>query len=551
MSRFSKLNISSVLIALGLALVCPASVYAKTVNLEWKAIPGAVAYEIQISKKGKVFAKKKLEDLSWSGNLSFGVFSYQIRAFDKLNRPGTWSEPLALVVMPQSPEGTYPDNGLKVRLFSENAKLTLKWTAVPETSKYKVRIFKGRSVFLEKTVDTTALDIPNPPEGEYTWKIVGIIEAAGRTPSSLSSKKWESKPSDEMSFRVNRGTLEAPKLINPISVLAPSKDGVVAFNWTEVDGAEKYELTLLPSKIVDSARNPAKANAPKTFIVPDNKVALKIPVLGKYRWQVRALANIDSKSAASSVGPKSEASFEINKNALFVDGSGYVALSTMIAPYDYRIIHPATNTEGNLKSNSITFRLSGEYWIAPQSGLAAGIENTSFTISGASYQRRTYELQYKYRSNLSRDKYGWSFSPKVGIEGREYFFITPNPEAANVLDSSDLMALGAAVGLDIRKQFNDRFSLGAKLAYFQPLVLVGAPSGSKITGDASNRNLSVGVQGLFWLSKRWGLGLGAYYEKRSLSYEEKPIDSVAPAGANQVFMDATYFFGSLIFSFGR
>src|SRR4051794_32356668 len=86
-----------------LALVCARPAWAKKVTIEWAPIPGASQYEIQVEREGKIVTKKRLEDSIWKGDLTFGIYAYQIRAYDRVKRPGQWTDTLPLIVMPAPP----------------------------------------------------------------------------------------------------------------------------------------------------------------------------------------------------------------------------------------------------------------------------------------------------------------------------------------------------------------------------------------------------------------------------------------------------------------
>jgi hypothetical protein len=262
---------------------------------------------------------------------------------------------------------------------------------------------------------------------------------------------------------------------------------------------------------------------------------------GSYTWRVRALANVDpATQQPDAVGPESSADFKLDPNVGYYEGSGYVALSTMLAPYTYSIVSPST-TNGSASSSALTFRLSGEYYFRPQWGVGAGAENTLFQINSQNYSRKGFELFLKYRMKWGQGNRAWAFSPKLGVEERDYFEIFRPSLNLSVVGVN---ALGPSVGFDLRKQLGDKFSVGAKVAYFIPIALLSSSTIEK-TGDASYRNISVGLQGLYWLSKHWGAGAGGFYEKRSISYRLN-----GNSNAEQVYMDGFYFFGSVLYSFG-
>jgi hypothetical protein len=260
---------------------------------------------------------------------------------------------------------------------------------------------------------------------------------------------------------------------------------------------------------------------------------------------VRALANIDNKKIAEATGPQSTSEFSLNRNANYFEGSGYVALSAMVAPYTYELKSSSLNpVAGNMSSSSFTVRGSGEYWSHPSFGFSAAGESTRFQVGQSNFNRFGFELLAKYRIKFGEGKSGWVFSPKAGIEERDYIEIL---QRGGSLDSR---AFGLNIGADLRKQFTEKLSLGLKFAYFKPIIL-SSDQVDQLTSDASNRNLSLGAQALYWLNRNWGLGAGAYIEKRSISYTVKNGGPASSSKPEQVYMDGTFFFGSLLYSFGH
>jgi hypothetical protein len=531
------------LLAAILTLAVPSAAWAKKINIEWKPIPGATQYEIQVQRDGKAVAHKKLEDPAWSGSLDPGFYVYQVRAYDRIKRAGKWTDALPLVVMPPPPEPSFPSDGKKVVLFNPDASTTLKWSPVKGASEYVLELKRDGKVVSSQRMKDSQATLKALPSGDYSWQVTAVVGASGRVPAAFQSRKWQSKPSDASEFRIEHRTLEAPVPVQPIGSITPSTDGQVKFKWKKVDGAEAYELEVIPYDA--KSRVPASAVPVSKLTSTDNVAIVSLPREGQYRWRVRALANVGEKRAAEATGAQSTADFKLDRNAAFFEGSGYVALSTMLAPYTYQVISPMASANGTAGSSAVTVRGSGEYWFHPQWGAAIAGEGTQFQIGKDSYLRKGFEGVVKYRLNFGSAKYNWSLSPKFGVEERDYFEIFPNSTAASTLSST---VLGAQLGVDLRKQLSDRFSVGVKLAYFKPLIISSSQAGP-LTSDASNRNISVGAQVLYWLDRHWGLGAGAYVEHRSISYTVQGAPSTQ--AAEQVFMDGTYFFGSVIYSFGR
>ena len=126
------------------------SAWAKKVSVQWKPIKGAVAYELQIEKQGKKVAVKKTTGNDWSGDLKFGVYSYQIRAIDRVHRAGSWSAPHALVVMPKEPENIAPREGERYSIYTPAGATKLHWSEVEGVQRYRVVIKKDSEPFSEQ-----------------------------------------------------------------------------------------------------------------------------------------------------------------------------------------------------------------------------------------------------------------------------------------------------------------------------------------------------------------------------------------------------------------
>jgi hypothetical protein len=528
---------NTLLLLLTQTLFLPAA-WAKKVSIQWKPIQGAVSYELQIEKQGKTVTVKKTTDNDWSGNLKFGVYSYQIRAIDRVDRAGNWSVAHALVVMPKEPENISPKNGEKYSIYTSSGSTKLSWSEVEGVQRYRVIVKKDSLPFSDQIVEGNEIELKKLSPGKYEWQVAGVIEAKGRTPASLENKKWETKLGDVSAFEFDHEDLNAPDLVFPTGTMAPTATGKIHFKWNAVTGANAYELQLVPT--ADKSGKPVTGKEVK-WVVHTNETNAKIVSDGSYTWKVRALASVNSSGVAEAASAQSSANFVVDRNAEFWDGAGYISMSTMFAPYTYNVSSPNLNIRSsNLTSEATTLRLSGEYWYKPQWGVGLSAEDSFFQVNGQTFDRKDIEAVAKYRMNLTPGAYGWTLSPKAGVLTRQYVLLTPYNGNATGLNETTFGTFGPTVGFDLRKQFSEKFSLGAKVAYYLPIS-----SGIQRDG-ASNRNIGAGVQGLGWLSPHWGVGLGVYTENRSISHY-----TTSGSAPDTIYMDGTYFFASLVYSFGR
>ena len=220
---------------------------------------------------------------------------------------------------------------------------------------------------------------------------------------------------------------------------------------------------------------------------------------------------------------------------------GYVALSEMLSPYTYRVVSPTHDLQGTTQATAMVTRLSGEYWFSPKWAVSGAVNYADFSLMNENIGQFSTEIMAKYRLQSSSGS-NWLVMPKVGLEVRDYPFVIPDsPTELNNISVNHNFVLGSSVGVDVRLKLNDRFSLGGKLGYFLPVRLLSG--GKTLDGAPDRRNLNFGVQALYWFTPRWGVGLGGYFEFKSLSYISTNSTTRAQ---EQLFMDASYFFGSVI-----
>ncbi len=531
------------LILLILLVLVSATADAKTVFVAWRAIRGAAKYEIEFHSGEKVLLDQTLsamtveDKFTWKGDLQPGAYQYRLRAVDRVGRLGQWSKLKSLIVLPVAPSVTSPRDGQWVTLYSPEAPLRLKWNA-SFSGLYWVEAKLGGKIVFQKTMSENRLYLPGAKDGRYEWRVASVVV------DPVTGRNWRSRPSEAATVIVRHGRMGAPRPIYPVGKIPPSDDGKLKFKWSEVSGAQAYLVRI--RALHARSRSPASdAFNGKSFVVKDHSITAAVPDIGDYSWTVSALSSSEVDEYTASESPHSVAEFTLDKNARYSDGDGYVALSTLIAPYNYEVVDQTAGTQGTTASLATSLRLSGEYWFAEQWGVGVALQNNSVTVSNSSFDLPRVELMGKYRLRLDSNQHGWSIAPRFGAQGRE--FVDMMPTFLFNQRPNQFMAWGPDAGLDVRDQISDRLSLGVKADYFLPLML---GSGMGWTGTASDRDFSVGAQAYYWLSRHWGVGLGGYFEMNSVSYTYTP-QSVGTAHADQVYMDGTYFFGTLMYSFGH
>jgi hypothetical protein len=516
------------LIAASLAVSTPA--HAKSVHLAWKPIPHALRYEIRIERGGKVIVKKLLDHESWAGELPFGVYAYQIRAWDKIKRAGEWSAPSALVVMAGAPQALPADEKEKV-FFTPKTQVILRWKAVPTAKRYLVEVKREGEKIHSETVTATELSLDSLKAGHYTWQVAAVFEADGRGPSSIQGRHWDSALSETIEFTLKHEALPAPTQKAPLGRFRPPTDGKLQLSWAKVDGAEGYEVSL--KKIPEAGRGPAAEEAVYSkYVTQADHLEVQVTGDGHYVWQVRAIASISERKDPDSLGTQSVARFALDRNAIYDPHTGFIALGTFFAPYTYQVKNPQTG--GNtLATSSVatSIGISGEYWTQRQWGFGASFNDRFFALGGQNFTDPELQLVEKYRLVLDSGAFPWALYPVAGVELRQYTDITPSTTGIGLSGSDSFMTAGPLIGMELRKQLTEKFTLGGKVLYYVPVL-----------GGSSSANLSAGLQAYYWFADRWAVGAGLFVENRS-------IDHTTASGDEEIQMNGSYFFASLIWSF--
>lgn len=539
------------LLSLAWILGLQSEAWAKKVKVEWSPLEGAASYEIWVRKDGVEVQKESLKDPIWKGNLEPGAYSYQIRAVDTEGQPGAWSEVAFLAVMPPPPKPTYPPSGSRIDLYSKQVGVVLKWEPSPEFKKYMLEIRKDSELIFRSEVAGNQYAIRGLPPGKLSWQVKGILESGYRAPASTREKSWETPSNIEGDFRLEYKNLAAPRLVYPLGIQFPDESRKIKLKWKATEGAEAYEVQILKTQRphLQTRFLASEMLRAERFVTRDTSFVANVPKDGDYVWGVKALAHLDERQMALAEGPESVGRFNLDKSAVFQADAALLEFSGLLSPYKYSVFSPNNSFQGGADSTAVSLRFNGEFWLLPQWGFSTSIDYTNFEIENQTYIRYGADLALRYRVEFGSDQYGWFLSPKLGIEARDYNQIIPN-DISNLhgaAHNQDLLVGGVVGGFDLRKQFNDKFSISLRANYFYPIrFLNGVYEGSTFGGEYSLINFSVGLQILYWLNPSFGLGAGGSYELRSIGF--------TPAGSTdyeKVIMNGQYFYGSMVFRIWR
>ncbi|MBL7715788.1 MAG: FecR domain-containing protein [Bdellovibrionales bacterium] len=553
---------------------------AEPQKIKWSKNDAAQKYEVEIAdqpdfKNPLVKETSPTPMLPWPSQLlpeasksAYFRVRTQVTAEDFTG----WSNPV-LVKIEIEKEGLKAPKGIAPRgsqTLEINPKkphpLSFEWAPAKGAKDYDFEIAKDnkfKEIVHQGRVKGTATQWTTNDAGYLYWRV--------RARNAYTESEWSDNNKFELEIAAEAVDLPAPILVAPVGRYFQEDDDRVHFKWEEVEGARTYEVILIRKKGTGS-RLPANVIEPPSVLryrVDNSSVRLEVPKDGSYTWKVRAMATdgkiglmpVNEARELASLPPTpvpanappvtgekggfSTANFDLVRNPIDTKRPGYLAASTMMAPYSYQFNSPTFNGSGTAASTAITVQASGEYWFKPRWAIGGYVESTLFNIETEFFVRSAFQAVAKYRIPIAPEK-GLHIAPFLGAETRQFFQIVP--VSASAFSVSQFWTLGPVAGFDVKKSFTENLSASFKAQYFLPTTLMGsAVNGARITSDASYRNLSLGLQGFYWWSSRWGVGAGAFIDNRSISFN-LPNGQTRP---EQIITDGSYFYGSVMYRFGQ
>jgi hypothetical protein len=211
----------------------------RKVSIAWTAIPRARSYELKVfpghdDRAPGTLLKSKVSSLTF--DLFPGIYSYHIRAIDRIGRPGHWSALELLVVNAKPPKPIGPDKTV-VRSYKEAQTLELKWSPGIEGSKYVVELSDARGVFMKRQVTTPAFTWRPFSPGVYRWR-AGFDTPGGEEWGSYSEITVEKDALVEHPQEVPPET-ESASRPGEVWLLARVSQSVVAYSAQDQDSGQR------------------------------------------------------------------------------------------------------------------------------------------------------------------------------------------------------------------------------------------------------------------------------------------------------------------------
>lgn len=552
------------LLILGIIFVCafsPALALAKRITLEWTPINQALHYEIEVQDaSGKKIVRRRVDQSKYRGNLNPGVYFWQIRATDRLKRPGVWANPEPLVVMAEPPVLESPNADDETSLYFPSASVSFTWKSVEGVSVYKIRLTKNGEPFLEKEVKALSFETPLAESGNYSWTVHSVLLPGVGAPAAFRTRQWQSEGAAPRSLTVQHRSLANAEIYEPSGTIPMPEKSTLRFAWSPVKNASHYEVYLhinptakpigIPSeKIYRTKKTTIEVNLRDLGVIEDGK---------RYRWGVRAIplrAPANFTATAPTAGA-SNATFEFSAEARELLRRGSVEFGTFLASTSYRFVAPDSGQAGESSAITSGLRISGIRYPKRSFGFGASFENLSLQIADQSYSVRALEAGAHYRKTLSNSTNGWILHAQVGAGWREYLeifptvFVDTNAQTVTVTGSNELKVstIGAASGFDLKRYLSDRWTLQLGFLHYLPLMKTGSSQVGNLQAPGLFDNFSAGAR-LGWDSRYWGYTGGIGFERRGVKFNRNLSGGSTSTQTDETTSTAWSLFGGVSYSF--
>lgn len=306
-----------------------------------------------------------------------------------------------------------PQNGEILQLAAPPNQLNLQWTSVQSATGYLL-IVEGPESFgdpLEALVEppptgNVNFNLINLETGIYSWSVTSLT-ATGTAPSAPSF------------FTVQTGTigggdLPAPALLLPFdSQIIRGDSALINFQWTRVQGAAKYRLSLSPPEgtflDVTQPESGSKVNL---------VLNLTSAQAGLYDWEVVA---VDAQMAAGESSPTQSFLFtQIDGEPWDLDESGAADPGDLFQLSQYW--HSGL-TAGDLTQDGETRAEDAALFVETQN---TGVLPTPTPIPGFTAPTQIRPTQ---GANVSTDSVAFEWQSLIGAIGYEFTLRDENPNS--------------------------------------------------------------------------------------------------------------------------
>ncbi len=499
--------------------------YRRHVEFEWEAVPGALTYDLEIQKSGKIL--KFTTGLSrWEGSLVPGLYKMRIRAKDQRGVPADWSPPEDFKVSLEPATLTAPKNEEQILSQEiEQTKIKFVWLPVPAAENYLFQISSEDGSFKRiETVRDPDLELRLPVAKKYKWNVIA---------NGLS---LQSDSVTDATFSLLGANILSPNLEKP------ETEFVRELKWKPAPNAASYDCSLqkwnAKAKVWEQVEK--KENLTDTFwnFSPDHPG-------GRYRFLVQAKADLRGPSSITHVdfkaksGDRSPAAEEITTLRMSIDRliGWYGIASYLITMVDYKGVNfDRSNSAISYSAIGGTGRLGAGY-LSPKSawGFLGVTDLGGITVANSSnYTYASAEANAIYRMHWGARG---EFRQQVGVFYKE-LPETIGKTSDSITAMNLIKTLGPHYGAEYWFAVNSKWGFQVNAHLYPSLIKVKTPNGQDIQASFSNQ---LGVLGSYRLDRNL-TGLAGYaFRQDQISYRaESGKGSAGANDFNQVQLSGHY-----------
>lgn len=486
------------------------------VELEWEALPNARKYDLEVKTPKKTFSFA-VQNPTWQGRLTPGIFQMRVRGRDKRNVPGPWSgyEQFKVHLDPVETLNPLTDAIIQSK-NDDNDKVTLKWKATPFAKKYIITIKSLDKADYSKTIETSKLSetLSLPVARKFEYQIKAYNEIVDSHPDKTK----------EYTFTVMGKKLESPDIVQNDSLY------VREMKWTKPEHSTDFLYKIEKYDIKQKKYFPFNEGQTKSTVLPFKKEWAG----GNYKLSVKSQAKLrpDSDFASSNFavidGDRSRVTEELATLRESIDrlSGWYVTGSYLVTSVDYSGHNPEKNNVDTI-FNAIggTAKIGVGYMTKKKSwGYYSSFETSVVEVEGFNpirYNAVDFNVVHKFRPNTAGE-----IRQTLGLLYKEIPDISNNL-AQNQAISQPLSALGLRYGIEYWHAINSKVGLQVNAQLLPTLLGLKTTNSKPLVPSLSYQ---AGLLGSYRFTKNFTGLLGYAYRLDTMSYKANANTSTGFTG---------------------
>jgi hypothetical protein len=376
----------------------------RRIDLNWDPIEGAKSYEIELfelTKDGEInLGIFSSSGSLWGKDVKPGRYKVRLRALDRRDVPGEWSEPIPVEVKFEKVQTLRPYEAENV----SEEEVVFQWNKISGARKYQIIIMDSeKKVVTNEVILKTEWRRRLGRLGNYNWTVLALRddEAASKV-DEVSEGQWK------ILTRVG-GQLEAPEVELKVG------PEIIGF-WDKVEHAVEYELSLYPPE--ESSLKPVRQILKKNeFRLKPSQLAPGITTVyitakaPLYKDSKRATLKIAQENGRIKQHGKSEEA--VSAKTLSIK-KHWLQLNLSFGNGRYAAVNSETDTTVG-RTPLLAQGFAVDYQFTPLKGhfqhqLYADSYQYSKGVSASSWQ-----LQYSFFKKWNNNQKHWGAGPGMGL----------------------------------------------------------------------------------------------------------------------------------------